>query len=102
MDMRSTKFALFIVLISLLSYSCKKSLFSNKVKETGFIQKQGITTYMYGTHTITDYALKSNSINLDNYINKNVSVTGKKIDGYPTDGGPDYIEVKKIKIIVKK
>ena len=102
MDMRSTKFTLFIALILFLSYSCKKSLFSNKVKETGFIQKQGITTYMYGTHTITDYALKSNSINLDNYINKNVSVIGKKIDGYPTDGGPDYIEVKKIKIIVKK
>ena len=100
--MRSTKFALFIVLISLLSYSCKKSLFSNKVKETGFIQKQGINSYMYGTHIITDYALKSNSINLDNYIDKNVSLIGEKIDGYPVDGGPDYIEVKKIKVMVNK
>ncbi|MDG2343085.1 MAG: hypothetical protein P8L23_00725 [Flavobacteriales bacterium] len=100
--MRSVKFLLFIALISSLSYSCNKSLFSNKVKTTGLIQKQGITTYMYGTHTITDYALKSNSINLDNYIDKNVSIIGEKIDGYPVDGGPDYIEVKKIKVTVKK
>ena len=72
------------------------------MKTTGLIQKQGITTYMYGTHTITDYALKSNSINLDNYIDENVSIIGEKIDGYPVDGGPDYIEVKKIKVTVNK
>ena len=51
---------------------------------------------MYGTHVISGYALRSNTILLDNYINYNVTIVGYKIDGYPVDGGPDYIEVTDI------
>tara|TARA_B100000497_G_C7379300_1_gene243207 strand:+ start:384 stop:542 length:159 start_codon:yes stop_codon:yes gene_type:complete len=52
---------------------------------------------MYGTHVIEDYALRSNIVDLNNYINQDVVIIGYKIDGYPVDGGPDYIEVQEIK-----
>jgi len=90
---------LFVVIIICLSViSCNKDNSDpNPVEVTGTIQKQGITTYQYGTHTISGYALRSSSVTLDNYVNQNVTVVGYKIEGYPVDGGPDYIEVEKIK-----
>jgi hypothetical protein len=88
--------SLFIGMIICLSIiSCKKNNVSIEI--TGIIQKQGITTYQYGTHTISGYALRSSSLNLNDYINQNVTVVGHKIDGYPVDGGPDFIEVEEIK-----
>ncbi|MBJ10581.1 MAG: hypothetical protein CMP66_03870 [Flavobacteriales bacterium] len=60
---------------------------------TGILQKQGITYYMYGTHVISVYAIRSDLVNLDDFINRNVTIIGYKIDGYPVDGGPFYIEV---------
>ena len=60
---------------------------------TGTLQKQGITYYMYGTHVISGYALRSDLVSLDDFINLNVTIIGYKIDGYPVDGGPVYIEV---------
>ena len=68
-----------------------------KIEISGTIQSQGITTYQYGTHTVSGYALRSSSVNLDDYINRNVKVVGHKIDGYPVDGGPEYIDVQEIK-----
>ena len=88
-----------ILLVSILtlSLSCEKNITTSiPVEITGIIQKQGITSYMYGTHVILGYALRSNTILLDNYINYNVTIVGYKIDGYPVDGGPDYIEVTDI------
>ena len=70
---------------------------SNNVEITGTIQKQGITIYQYGTHTISGYALRSSSITLDDYVNQMVTIVGQKIEGYPVDGGPEYIDVKNIK-----
>ena len=91
--------SLFIGIIICLSViSCDKDdINTDNVEITGTILKQGITTYQYGSHTISGYALRSSSITLDDYINQNVTVVGHKIDGYPVDGGPDYIEVEKIK-----
>lgn len=64
----------------------------------GLIQKPEVTSYMYGTHTITEngktYAIQSKTINLDLYISKKVTVKGTKINGYPLDGGPELIDVK--------
>ncbi|MBM78813.1 MAG: hypothetical protein CL846_10055 [Crocinitomicaceae bacterium] len=84
-----------IVLMISISASCNLS--KSNIKTSGVIQKQGITTYQYGTHTIPGYALKSNTIDLDKYIDQKVKIKGSKVDGYPVDGGPEYIEVKKIK-----
>ena len=69
----------------------------DRLEINGVIQKQGITTYQYGTHTISGYAIRSNSLNLDDYVDQNVTIIGRKIEGYPIEGGPDYLEVIKIK-----
>jgi len=66
----------------------------------GVIQKTGVTTYMYGSHTISDngetFALQSTRINLDRYINKRVIVKGSQVEGYPVDDGPKLIDVKEV------
>ena len=73
-----------------------------EVTATGFIKKQGITTYMYGTHVLLDdngqtlYALRSNTIDLNKYINRKVTVRGSLVNGYPIDSGPNYLNVKVI------
>ncbi len=86
------------MIICLTTFSCEKAEMNpNNITITGTIQVQGITTYQYGTHTISGYALRSNAINLDNYVNQNVTIVGSKLAGYPVDGGPDYIEVNEIK-----
>tara|TARA_B100001059_G_C17309310_1_gene321210 strand:+ start:137 stop:385 length:249 start_codon:yes stop_codon:yes gene_type:complete len=78
--------------------SCDKDDINiDNIEITGTILKQGITAYQYGSHSISGYVLRSSSITLDDYINQNVTVIGHKIDGYPVDGGPDYIEVEEIK-----
>jgi major membrane immunogen (membrane-anchored lipoprotein) len=71
------------------------------VELKGIIKKQGVTTYQYGSHTMktTDgfYALKATDIDLDAYIDQQVTIRGETIKGYPVSGGPDYILVKDIK-----
>ena len=86
------------IMICLTVLSCdKENSNPDNIEITGTIQKQGITSYQYGAHTISGHALRSNSVDLDNYINQNITVVGYKIEGYPIDGGPDYIEVEEIK-----
>jgi len=67
----------------------------------GKIEKLGKTTFQYGTHLLKaenkTYALKSASINFDNYLDKEVTIKGKKVAGYPVDGGPELIDVTLIK-----
>lgn len=90
-----------IAIIITLTFACKKNVDENKLK--GIIKAQGITTCMYGTHVLinrsgeTLYALRSNSVKLNDYIDKTVEISGAKIEGYPVDGGPEYIEVARIK-----
>jgi hypothetical protein len=90
-----------LAILTAVTTSCKKNDDVNQLK--GTIQAQGITTYMYGTHVLTNnggqtmYALRSSSVKLDNYIGKNVEISGSKVAGYPVDGGPDYLDVSKIK-----
>jgi len=59
-----------IITICLSAASCSKDHNnSNHVEITGTIQKQGFITYQYETHTISGYALRSCSVNLDDFIN---------------------------------
>lgn len=71
------------------------------VKATGMLEKQGITTYQYGTHVLKTndrvYALQSSDITLDSFTNDIVTIWGEKIEGYPIEGGPVYLEVHTIK-----
>lgn len=73
----------------------------DKMEITGTIEQQGMTSYQYGTHTLTNeetfYALKSEKVNLDNYLGETVTVIAEKISGYPVDGGPEYLMVLEVK-----
>lgn len=73
---------------------------SNGMTVTGTIQEQGMTSYQYGTHTLTNsetfYAVKSDSVNLNNYQNREVTVRVRPIEGYPIEGGPEYLEVLEV------
>ncbi|MDA9328709.1 hypothetical protein N9Q76_01130 [Flavobacteriales bacterium] len=90
--------SLFVGITCLLLLSCdKEDLNPEHFEITGIIKEQGMTSYQYGTHTLSGYALRSNTVSLDNYVNQNVTIVGYKVNGYPVDGGPDYIEVKKVK-----
>ncbi|TDH29256.1 hypothetical protein EXU57_04100 [Segetibacter sp. 3557_3] len=66
----------------------------------GLLKKLEVSSWQYGTHIITDegnkYALKSSTVNLDNFVDKVVTIKGSKIAGYPVDNGPDFIEVKAV------
>lgn len=101
-----TLFVLFTLFMSVSLSGCTKENTADTIKETypfrfkGLVKKPEVTTYMYGTHTISNegktYALKSSTINLDTYINKTVTVKGTKIKGYPVDGGLEYVDVKEV------
>jgi hypothetical protein len=73
-----------------------------EITASGTVRKQGISTYMYGTHVLLDdngktlYALRSDSVDLDRYIGRKVTVKGDLVKGYPVDFGPRYLNVKYI------
>jgi len=97
-------FVFFIALIFL--FACESLFDSNdSISSSGKIKKIEVSTWQYGTHILNDsegkpiYALKSSSINLGLYEAKVVKISGEKIDGYPVDGGPEYIEVTKIEVL---
>lgn len=73
----------------------------NLITITGRVEKLGITTFRYGTHSIKAqgqvYSLKSASINLDNFLDRQVTLKGTKVTGYPVEGGPQLIEVVDVK-----
>lgn len=74
---------------------------ANTITLTGKVEKLGLTPFRYGSHSIKMqgqiYAIKSTSINLDNYLDRQVTIKGVKVAGYPLEGGPELIEVTDIK-----
>ena len=88
-----------ITFIMLFLISCGNGN-ENTTRMQGVIQQQGITSYQYGTHTLNNeesfYALKSEKIDLDQYVDKEVVIQGRLIhEGL--SGGPEYYEVVEIK-----
>ncbi|WP_316832030.1 hypothetical protein [Pedobacter aquatilis] len=81
--------------------SMKDSETRTHVTATGTIQKIGMTTYQYGTHILKTadktYALKS-TFSLDPYLDKKVTIKGKKVSGYPLSGGPELVDVTLVKL----
>ena len=73
------------------------------VPATGVLEKPEITTYMYGTHAMTDegsgtfYALTSEDEGLlDSYVGQRVTVYGTLVPGYENgqvEGGPPLLSV---------
>jgi hypothetical protein len=67
---------------------------------SGKIAALGMSTFQYGTHTLTagdkTYALKSSQVDLKAYEGKEVILKGIKVAGYPVDGGPEFVDVQEI------
>ena len=85
----------------LSTFNCENDPGNKDLMEIkGIIQEQGITSYQYGTHTLTAgddfYALRSKTLNLDEFIGEEVTISAEKIKGYPVDGGPEFLEVEKV------
>ena len=100
------KSVLFLFAFSLFFFACDSSVDSaEQQNQIGEIQKIETSTWMYGTHTLNDadgkpiYALTSSTIDLNNFENKEVRISGNLIDGYPVDGGPKYLNVTGITVI---
>ena len=87
-------------ILLMISIACGTTKSNNEDTYSGIIEPAGITTYQYGTHILktenTFYALKSENIDLDEHTGKKLSVHAEKIEGYPVDGGPVYLQVTKI------
>lgn len=71
----------------------------------GTVQKQGMTAYQYGTHVLTGengnllFALQSDTVTLDDYVGKRVTLHGIRVSGYQNgavEGDPDLLEVTRI------
>ena len=73
---------------------------ANFVELKGTIQLLEMSTFQYGTHTVNmdqkSYALRSSVVDLKAYEGKTVTLIGTKIEGYPLENGPEFIEVTKI------
>ena len=73
---------------------------------TGVLEKPEITSYMYGTHAITDevsgtrYALRSEDEGmLDGYVGQRVTIYGTLVPGYENgqiEGGPPLLSVTRV------
>lgn len=71
----------------------------------GIVEKQGITTYQYGTHVLLGdggallFALQSGTVSLDDYVGEQVTVSGTRVPGYQggaVEGGPDLLNVTSV------
>jgi hypothetical protein len=64
------------------------ALEQESVTATGAMGRQGITTYQYGTHGVTDdasgafYVLSSDVVDLDAYTGQRVTIYGTLVPGY--------------------
>ena len=80
--------------------SIKNNTNMNLITLTGKVEQLGMTTFQYGTHLIKaenkTYALKSTKVNLNNYVDKSVTLKGTKVAGYPLENGPELIEVTEV------
>ena len=94
----STKLLALFVCLTLAFTACRQENSDQYEYEvSGIIKAQGITFYQYGTHAINGYALRSETINLDDFIDQEVTIKGNSIEGYPIEGGPEYIRVEVVK-----
>lgn len=101
--MKKALILLSIVVAGLSSCSTvKNSAISEDVTLTGTIQELGMTTFQYGSHKMKSadalYALRSSKVQLQDCLDKDVTLKGTKVAGYPIEGGPILIEVTFIAI----
>lgn len=99
--MKITALSTAVVLILLTATCNNKSQKDNTLKVTGKLEAIQMSSWQYGTHTISNdkifYALRSEKTNLEPFEGKTVTITANKIEGYPVDGGPEFLEVTEVK-----
>ena len=87
------------IILLLFTATCKP-VNDGSLRLSGIVEQQGITTYQYGSHTLSGpqgfYALTSKAVNLDHYIGKEITIKAEKVEGYPVDGGPEYLRVLQV------
>lgn len=90
-----------VTFLLIFSIACGSSNNDNSKEYSGTIEKTGITAYQYGSHRlITDrerFALKSEDVDLSQYEGQKVIIKAKKIEDYPIDAGPVYLNVISVK-----
>lgn len=88
------------IVICWAGFSCDSVPGDSSRKYSGTIEPTGITSYQYGTHRLeardTFYALRSKTIDLSQYEGQKVTISATPIQGYPVDGGPEYLEVRSV------
>lgn len=96
---------LILIAICLMILGCTSNKINNgDIKREGILTKIQMSTWMYGTHVLSDEigepltALSSPKINLDKYEGERVEVKGILEDGY-SELGPEYLKVQSIKVI---
>jgi hypothetical protein len=99
------KLAVLAMMVTLALALAVPALAQDGVSAVGVLEKPEVTTYMYGTHTITDessctfYALGSDVVDLDPYVGQRVIVYGTLVPGYESggiEGGPPLVEVTEV------
>jgi len=94
---------LFLIVLASCSSSTVEN--NNLITKNGILTKIEMSTWMYGSYILSDengkpiVALKENeNIEFEKYNGEKVEVKGELIEGYPLDGGPEYLSVKSIKL----
>lgn len=71
-----------------------------QVQAEGTVQEMPeVTSWQYGEYLLVNgdgeiqYALRGADVQLSDYVGHRVRVSGSLIDGYPVDGGPEFLEV---------
>lgn len=69
----------------------------------GRLEAVQVTSYMYGSHVlVTDRGrfaierVEGTDVNLDDYVGRRVRVRAGRVEGYPVDGGPPLLAVRRI------
>lgn len=100
--MRSAKILLPLALAAVAA-GCSKDTGTTQSTEaiaiTGSLQRQGFTTYQYGTHILVTptvkYVLESTYVNLELYVGKNVKITAVNTH-YHAEQGPEMYNVTSV------
>jgi len=98
MKLISISAAVFLIILTATCNSTSGN--NNSMEVTGTIEAIQMTSWQYGTHTISNdstfYALRSDKADLGQFEGQTVTIKASKIEGYPVDGGPEFLEVEEV------
>lgn len=82
---------------------------SSTVVVEGRLRPAGMTSFMYGTHLLVNsngsilYAVRGSDqtleSSLESFHDRVVRMEGRKVEGYPIEGGPPLLEVTRIRAV---